>query len=127
MPGTSVAPNYIYQAINEPVLESSKNYKVIWIGEIPATQIVQKSKKGNKWEELQMVFQNNQNTVSINTSLEQGNWLLAILPQMSIKNGYGLALSEVKASYQNAGLEGFELFWDNKPITQMHKVGLLKV
>ena len=127
VPGTSVAPNYIYQAINEPVLESSKNYKVIWIGEMPATQIVQKSKKGNKWEELQMVFQNNQQAISINTSVEQGNWLLSILPQMSIKNGYGLALSEVKASYHNAGLEGFELFWDNKPISQMFKVGLLKL
>ena len=127
VPATSVAPNYIYQAINEPVLESSKNYKVIWIGEMPATQIVQKSKKGNKWEELQMVFQNNQQAISINTSVEQGNWLLSILPQMSIKNGYGLALSEVKASYHNAGLEGFELFWDNKPISQMFKVGLLKL
>jgi radical SAM superfamily enzyme YgiQ (UPF0313 family) len=127
VPATSVAPNYIYQAINEPVLETSKNYKVIWIGEMPASQIVQKSKKGNKWEELQMVFQSNQQAINFNTSVEQGNWLLSILPQMSIENGYGLALSEVKASYQNAGLEGFELFWDNKPISQMFKVGLLKV
>jgi hypothetical protein len=127
VPPTSVSPNYIYQAINEPVLETSKNYKVIWIGEMPATQIVQKSKKGNKWEELQMVFQNNQQTITINTNVEQGNWLLSILPQIGIDNGYGLSLADVKTSYQNAGLEGFELFWDNKPISQMFKVGLLKV
>jgi hypothetical protein len=127
VPATSVSPNYIYQAINEPVLETSKNYKVIWIGEMPASQIVQKSKKGNKWEELQMVFQNNQQAINFNTSVEQGNWLLSILPQMNLQNGYGLALSDVKASYLNAGLEGFELFWDNKPISQMFKVGLLKI
>lgn len=127
VPATSIAPNYIYQAINEPELASSKNYKIIWIGEMPATQIMQKSKKGNKWEELQMVFQNNQQAISINTSVEQGNWLLSILPQISIESSYGLNISELKASYQLAGLEGFELFWDNKPITQMHKVGLLKL
>jgi len=127
VPPTSIHPNYIFQAINEPVLESSKNYKVIWIGEMPSTQIVQRSKKGNKWEELQMVFQNNQQAITINTNVEQGNWLLSILPQIGIDNGYGLSLADVKTSYQNAGLEGFELFWDNKPISQMFKVGLLKV
>jgi len=127
VPPTSIHPNYIFQAINEPVLESSKNYKVIWIGEMPSTQIVHRSKKGNKWEELQMVFQNNQQAITINTNVEQGNWLLSILPQIGIDNGYGLSLADVKTSYQNAGLEGFELFWDNKPISQMFKVGLLKV
>lgn len=127
VPATSITPNYIHQAITEPIVESSKNYKVVWIGEMPTTQIVQKSKKGNKWEELQIVFQNNQSSISINTSVEQGNWFLSIIPQLDIQLGYGLTIADVKTHYQNAGLEGFELFWDNKPMTQLHKVGLLKI
>jgi hypothetical protein len=30
-------------------------------------------------------------------------------------------------SYKAAGLEDFELFWDNKPVNTLHKVGLLKL
>ena len=34
-------------------------------------------------------------------------------------------LGEVKENYQAAGLEDFELFWDNKPVNQLYKAGLL--
>jgi hypothetical protein len=30
-------------------------------------------------------------------------------------------------SYEAAGLEDFELFWDNKPMNGMAKMGLLKI
>jgi hypothetical protein len=33
----------------------------------------------------------------------------------------------VKADYENAGLEDFELFWDNKPVTTLYKAGLLQL
>jgi hypothetical protein len=36
-------------------------------------------------------------------------------------------LSKVKADYEAAGLEDFELFWDNKPMNTMRKAGLLVV
>jgi hypothetical protein len=31
----------------------------------------------------------------------------------------------VKDSYEGAGLEDFELFWDNKPVNALYKFGLL--
>ena len=33
----------------------------------------------------------------------------------------------VKESYEAAGLEDFELFWDNKPVTTLYKAGLLRI
>jgi len=38
-----------------------------------------------------------------------------------------LTLPQVKANYEAAGLEDFELFWDNKPVSGLYKVGLLRV
>ena len=38
-----------------------------------------------------------------------------------------LTLQEVKADYENAGLEDFELFWDNKPLSILYKAGLLQL
>ncbi|WP_315823760.1 hypothetical protein [Paraflavitalea speifideaquila] len=50
-----------------------------------------------------------------------------MLNQLSITNPKTLTLQEVMDSYRAAGLEDFELFWDNKPVNTLHKVGLLKL
>jgi hypothetical protein len=44
---------------------------------------------------------------------------------LSVSNPKTLSLQEVKTDYENAGLEDFELFWDNKPINTLYKAGLL--
>lgn len=127
VPKTSVDPNYIANAIQEPVLDTQKNYKVIWIGNAPEFSIVQKSKKGNKWEEMQFTFQTLQSSFSMSVSVPQGEWLLSILSLVSIQNSNGISYVSIKEHYEKAGLEGFELFWDNKPITHLYKAGLLRV
>ncbi len=126
-PNTTIPKDHIQKAILEPELISSTHYKTIWIGTMPTSQLVQKSKKGNKWEEMQLQFQTSSNSFSISIDPKQADWFLKILPELSLENSNGLLLSEIKASYQAAGLEGFELFWDNKPINTLSKAGLLRV
>jgi hypothetical protein len=36
-------------------------------------------------------------------------------------------MQQVIENYEAAGLEDFELFWDNKPVNQLHKAGLLMI
>jgi hypothetical protein len=126
-PNTTIPKDHIQKAILEPELISSTHYKTIWIGTMPTSQLVQKSKKGNKWEEMQLQFQTSSNSFSISIDPKKADWFLKILPELSVENSNGLLLSEIKASYQAAGLEGFELFWDNKPINTLSKAGLLRV
>jgi hypothetical protein len=38
-----------------------------------------------------------------------------------------MTLGELKSDFEKTGLEDFELFWDNKPVSQLYKVGLLRV
>jgi hypothetical protein len=38
-----------------------------------------------------------------------------------------MTYAAVKESYEAAGLEDFELFWDNKPVTTLYKAGLLRI
>ncbi len=127
VPNTTIAPHFIQKAINEPDLNTSNNYKVIWLGVLPHTTIVQKSKKGNKWEEMTMEFQSNKNAITINVASEKGAWLLKLLSELNIQNSNGLLLADVKNSYTQSGLSDFELFWDNKPVTHLSKAGLLRV
>jgi hypothetical protein len=39
----------------------------------------------------------------------------------------GMPLADIKTNYVAAGLEDFDLFWDNKPINTLHKAGLLRI
>jgi hypothetical protein len=44
---------------------------------------------------------------------------------LSVNNLKLMTLQDVKDNYEAAGLEDFELFWDNKPMNTMYKAGLL--
>ncbi|MGN6566307.1 MAG: B12-binding domain-containing radical SAM protein [Flavipsychrobacter sp.] len=128
VPKTSVAPDHILKAIEEDELPSSRpQAKVVWLGKAPALEIVTKSKKGNQWEVASLTFQGKQETLNIKVGVEEGKWLAAILPQLSPSNTKTYTLQELKESFEAAGLEDFELFWDNKPINTLYRFGLLSL
>ena len=127
IPKTTIAPNYIQKEIEATELETSNNYKTIWLGVKPTSTVIQRSKKGSKWEEMSLQFQTNKNSFSISVDVAKGNWLLKLLPQLNIACANGLSFAEIKHSYTEAGLLDFELFWDNKPITGLYKAGLLRI
>ncbi len=127
IPKTSIPPNYIREAIEEPEINTSQNAKAIWMGISPTTQIVQKSKKGVKWEEMQFTFQTNKQSFQISVAPKNGAWLIQMLERLHIEKEQPMTYAQIKQDYTNAGLEGFELFWDNKPIASLYKAGLLMV
>ena len=90
-------------------------------------EIITKSKKGNQWELASVTFQTKKETVNIKVDKAQGEWLLQILEKAAIQNEPMITLQQVKANYETAGLEDFELFWDNKPVNTLNKVGLLSL
>ena len=76
---------------------------------------------------MSLHFRNNKTNFNISLDPAKGEWLIQILSKMSIEKGNGLNYSEIKESYTTAGFEGFELFWDNKPISTLYKAGLLQL
>ena len=126
IPKTSIAPNYIQTQL-DGVEVSPSNYKAIWIGLMPTATIVQRSKKGSKWEEMNLCFETNQNTISIHVAPQKGNWFIQLLEKIKVDTSLGMSLVDIKADYLATGLEDFDLFWDNKPINTLHKAGLLRI
>jgi hypothetical protein len=76
---------------------------------------------------LQINFATNKETISIQVDKEKGEWLMTILPQLSIDAGKPTTLQQIKESYESNGWDDFELFWDNKPVGQLNKAGLLRL
>ncbi len=126
IPKTSIAPNYIQTQL-DGVEIGAANYKAIWIGLMPTATIVQRSKKGSKWEEMNLCFETNQNTISIHVAPQKGTWFIQLLEKIKVDTSLGMPLADIKADYLAAGLEDFDLFWDNKPINTLHKAGLLRI
>ena len=63
----------------------------------------------------------------IKVSKVQGEWLSKMLNQLSLQSEKLHTLQEVKDNYEATGLEDFELFWDNKPVSNLYKYGLLRL
>ena len=52
---------------------------------------------------------------------------MAKVPLLTIANEKQITLQQLKEDYEAQGLEDFELFWFNKPMNGIWKVGLLSL
>jgi hypothetical protein len=128
VPKTTVPKDYIAQALQEEDLTSIKpTAKIVFLGNQPSIESYVKSKKGSQWEMSSLTFQGKRETFVIKVNKEQGQWLAAMLVQLSINAMKSYTLLEVKNSFEAAGLSDFELFWDNKPVNTLYKMGLLQL
>ncbi len=128
VPKTTIPPDYIAQTLEDEQAGVRMNAKVIYTGSLPLAEHTIKTKKGNSWELTVLTFHNRSESIVLRLDREQGNWLVQILPLLSVRNpAIQWSLHEVKQHYQDAGLEDFELFWLNKPVNQLYRFGLLMV
>ncbi len=126
VPKTTIAPDHIANILNEDEYTVVKpTAKVIWLGKQPAIEYFTKSKKGNSWEMASLTFHSKQNTLNIKVNKDEGTWLANILENLSPTNIKTYTIQEIKESYENAGFDDFELFWENKPVNGLYKLGLL--
>jgi hypothetical protein len=87
VPKTSVPPDYIAKVLVDEEISSVKSTaKIVWLGKQPKVESFTKSKKGSQWEMCSLTFQSRKETFNIKVNQLQGQWLSAILPQLSVKN-----------------------------------------
>jgi hypothetical protein len=128
VPKTTVAADYIEKALLQDELGSYKpSTKIVFTGHLPTAAYYTKSKKGNQWQMVALTFYTRKENLEIQVNKAQGDWLLQLLPRLTVNNPLPLTLQQVQADYEAAGLEDFELFWDNKPISTLHKAGLYRL
>jgi hypothetical protein len=126
VPRPSVKPEYILSVLEEESLGSSKpTAKAVFIGSLPHLEIVTKSKKGASWELASLTFESLGGSHNIKLPVEQGEWFASLLSRLS--PAAPLTMAAIQQDYEAAGLEDFSLFWDNKPVNDLWKVGLYVV
>jgi hypothetical protein len=128
-PKTKIAPDFIEQVLLTEEAEIFKpNSKVIFVGNMPKVSYYTKFKKGFTKEMATFSFETKKITQEISIPKEEADWLVKKLAQLSIHNEKQITLQQLKNDFENeAGLEDFEIFWFNKPMNGVYKVGLLSL
>ena len=99
VPKTAVSPDYVANALNEYDTTLEKpTAKIIWLGKHTGTEFYTQSKKGNSREMMSLVFTSKKETQEIKVNRNQGEWLAAILPKLSVANDKIYTFREVKDS-----------------------------
>lgn len=127
VPKTTIAPDYVQQLLQHPPYTTiAPTAKVFWLGNIPELEVQTKSKKGNTWEVASISFNSRKEQLQIKIDKDQGIWFCQLLEKMA-QSAKIWTYSMVAADYNEAGLEDFEIFWENKPMNTLYKVGLYVV
>ncbi len=125
IPKTKIPSDFIYNCLEkEQNFNTKPNAKIVWIGGKPQTEIFTKSKKGNSWELMKLIFHNKTQTYDISVNAEEGKWLVNTLEKISVYSDNKMTFSQLKSDFEQQ-FDDFELFWYSKPIMTMRQFGLL--
>lgn len=129
VPATSIPSSYIEAAINAQELKVPKETsKIIWLGNKPHLSIYEKRKKGKTYEMARMIFENKSHSLSIHTSLKEGEWLTNLLPQLMPYSSFSsLSLGDLIKDYESKFSENFTLMTKKEVWKTLRKEGLLIV
>ena len=125
IPKPSVAKDTIRKSLEEVVYNpTTPATRWTWLGSAPSLSIVEKSKKGTRWEQAEIRFETARDSVVIRIEPDKGRWLCGFL---SRKHCGTFTQAEAEADFRSAGLEDFEGFWDNRPVNTLYRAGLLRI
>ncbi|WP_405381418.1 B12-binding domain-containing radical SAM protein [Maribacter sp. LLG6340-A2] len=124
IPPTNIAPDYIYNCLQEENVFSTKpTAKIIWIGPMPMTKERVKKKKGSHWEQLIFNFHSKNDLYEMVVDKDKGEWLLSTLEKLKPARK-PVTFAQLKKDYETE-LEDFELFWYSKQVLGLRDHGLL--
>ncbi|HWR94529.1 MAG TPA: hypothetical protein VN192_04960, partial [Flavobacterium sp.] len=125
IPKTKINSDFITNALEEEDDFNIKpTAKIVWLLGEPIVDYFTKSKKGNRWEMMNLTFHNKKESFTIQTGKKEGEWLESMLAKTSVSNIKSPSFLELKSDFEST-LENFELFWYSKPINTLRDFGLL--
>ncbi|WP_291133385.1 B12-binding domain-containing radical SAM protein [Flavobacterium sp. UBA7682] len=125
IPRTTINSDFIINCLEkEDFFNVKPTAKIIWLGRKPLAEIFTKSKKGNAWEMIKLVFFDKNDTLEISLEKDKGEWLVKAIDLLHVDNQKMLTFAELKTDFETQ-FDDFELFWYSKPVKNLKEFGLL--
>lgn len=126
VPKTTVAPKYIQEAIDEQAYEpASPNAKIVWLGGNATLRTFSRKKKNQTFEMAELTFSNKKEDLVIQLKQQEGEWLFAQMPILSVYNPAQTTFAELEKSFEQHTGDDFILFWNSPAIKELRENGLL--
>jgi len=126
VPRTKIPQDYIYAVLQEEDGFTTKpTAKVVWTGGKPTITHFTKTKKGRSFAMASLTFHDKKESFTLQAGREEAEWLVAFLEKAAVANKAVMSFMQVKQSYEDSGLEDFELLWYSKPVNTLKEFGLL--
>ena len=127
IPPTAIEPYFIENALNSETAATPRtSAKVIWLGTTPFITKVEVPHGGQLLTMKQFHFHSKAAEETVLLSEDAADWLLEILPKLSIKCKKQITFSQFKNAFE-AEFDDFESFWHSEAVDQLRDLGLLVV
>jgi hypothetical protein len=94
----------------EESFNTKPSAKIVWIGGKPLSESFTKSKKGNSWEMMKLIFHDKRATMEISLEKDKAELLVTKLETLSVSQSKNQTYAQLKTDFE-IGFEDFELFW----------------
>lgn len=125
IPKTTIAKDFILKSIAiDDIFVVKASSKIVFLGKEPDVIHFSKSKKGQTWKKLKMIFHQITEDIEVILDQDKGEWLLESLKNLSIYEKDFIRFEQLKIDFE-IQFSDFELFWYSKPIISLKEKGLL--
>lgn len=127
VPKTSISANYIENCLEQEVEFTTKlSAKIVWLGKDPAQERFSKKKRGQMLNFVSLQFHSKIESLEIILEEAEAEWLIAMLPRLSVLNENVLTFADIKTDYETQ-FEDFEILWFSKQMIRLKMFGLLSL
>lgn len=125
IPGTTVHPDYIHDALLENDDFTFKgNSKIIFLAKNVIAENRVKIKKKYNYTYTKITVHLKTNVVSVEIDQQYGEWLMKMFDEYTVENLKKPTLQQLKVDFEK-NFDNFELFWFSKPIQQLKENGVI--
>ena len=125
IPGTTVHPDYIHDALLENDDFTFKgNSKIIFLAKNVIAENRIKNKKKYNYTYTKITVHLKTNVVSVEIDQQHGEWLMKMFDEYPVENLKKPTLQQLKVNFEE-NFDNFELFWFSKPIQQLKENGVI--
>lgn len=128
VPKTTIKRQYIETCLaEEPSFSIKPTARILWVGNMPTTEIHIKHKKGREISQLKLKVHTNEAQATVIFPEKAGNWLIEQFRSITSQSAKPTSMQAFKDAYEVETQEDFEPFWFSKPMMELRDLGLLVV
>jgi len=126
VPKTGIPPYFIRNALNNyREKEIKPSQKIVWLGGLPSSGVINKKIKGKPVSLLKLKFSVRKGEFTIQMDTARGTWLKGMLEKVSVASSRLFTIGEISTDFNAATGADFEKFLASEPLAVLREQGLL--